>query len=142
MLKCNKNNNNNNERLYESGLCVFGEKIHFNQQQQQQVHYKKSQKHIKPVVVKQQHHHHHPARRTERKTLHLNIVENFHGDDICGELLKTIRRSVEVEDFKRFLQAEAEIKKSDHLRRKYSNVYYEFFGRHYELLKSTRIRIE
>lgn len=140
MLKCN--NNNNNEKLYESGLCVLGEKIRFNSQQQQQqhkqqVHYNKSQI-TRPVIVKQSYH---PARRTERKTLHLNIVDNFHGDDVCGELLKTIRKSGEVEDFKRFLQTEAQVKKNDDLRRKYTNVYYDFFGVHYELLKS-RIRIE
>lgn len=135
MLKCNDDNSSG--RLYKNGLCVQGERIIFKKINRQQVHYEKSQQQQQqqgPVVVKQ---HHYPARRTERKTLHLNVVDGFH-----GELLKTLRKgtSVEVEDLKRLLLVKKN-EEDQQLRRKYSSVYYEFFGVHYEHLKS-HIRIE
>lgn len=113
MLKCNK--------VYESELCIQGERI-LNKQQQS-------------VTVSRR------EQPTIRKTLRPNVVTSFGEQAVCGDLLKINRK---VEDFKRLLQTSAEVN-NDVI--KYAEIYYEFFGVYYEHLKSLsvewkQIRIE
>lgn len=115
MLKCNGN----------SELYVKGERIQTKQQQLTST----KQKQVTKILKNNQ--------RTscvcERKTLQPNFVVGCFNEKIYGDLLNTIRNnSGKVEDFQRYLQT------SD---RKYSEIYHEFFGVHYEHLKQ-QIRIE
>lgn len=127
MLKCNTG------RVYENELCVQGERILA--KTAHQVDHNKPKHHQQQQRVKVVSRREQPTRGCDRKTLHLNIVENFN-EQVCGDFLKTIRNSVEVEDFKRFLQTAVVVNNNDDLNRKYSTIYHEFFGVHYEHLKS------
>lgn len=137
MLKCN------GEQLYESELCVKGERIPAKTTPRNHHHHhhtvgrpKQTQEEVRTAVSQREQ----PTRGCQRKTLHPNVVGSF-SEQICGDLLKTIRKSAEVDDFKRyFLQANVELKNSDELNRKYSQTYHEFFGVHYEHLKSLAVK--
>lgn len=136
MLKCNGG------RLHENELCVKGERILTETTPRNHHHHhqplgrsKQITQEVKIVV----NHREQPTRSTsQRKTLKPHIVESF-SEQICGELLKNIRNSAEIDDFKRYIQHTNVNVKSDELNRKYSQIYYEFFGVHYEHLKTLNV---
>lgn len=134
MLKCNGG------RLYESELCVKGERIPTRTTPRNHHHHqplgRPKQTQAVRVVVS---HREQPTRTCQRKTLQPHVVGSF-SEQICGELLKGIRNSAEIDDFKRYIQhANVELKNSDELNRKYSQIYHEFFGVHYEHLKTLNV---
>lgn len=149
MLKCNNTNSSREKRLlYDESelLCVKGvgiltktTTIKRNQQVVRPNQHKEREKIRTTTTTTASEQREQRTRVCARKTLQPNIVASFN-EQICGELLQQIRACTgDLDELKSFLlQTDVEVvsKTDQQLKQKYSHIYDEFFGVHYEHLKS------